>query len=111
MASASWRWHEAHVPVFRRGVIFPCVFINLRSKKFILVSILIIFFAVAEIWVNNSLAKLGGQFESTLNLQKSLMLENQLLENEIATEASLQKIASQSASLGFIKPLKVQYIR
>jgi len=86
-------------------------FINLRSKKFILVSILIIFFAVAEIWVNNSLAKLGGQFESTLNLQKSLMLENQLLENEIATEASLQKIASQSASLGFIKPLKVQYIR
>lgn len=84
---------------------------NWRSKRFIMVSFFLVVLAVAEIWVNNSVSSLSGQFENINNLQKNLTLENQLLENEIAKQESLQNIASQSSILGFKSPKTIQYLR
>lgn len=82
------------------------------SKKYIALIVISIFtLIVLEIWVQNSMILYGEKFEKMSELEKVLRMENQILENEIAKEGSLQNVASQSAELGFTKPENVQYIR
>lgn len=84
---------------------------SLKLKKVsIILTICMIFLILVEIWMNNRQVVYGGKFEEMSRLQQSLKLENQILENEIAKEASLINIASKSASLGFSKPKKVSYL-
>lgn len=82
------------------------------SKKyvaFIVFSLLTL--VVLEIWVQNSLVLYGEKFEKMSELERMLKMENQILENEIAKEVSLNNLASKSAELGFSKPENIQYIR
>lgn len=82
------------------------------SKKyvaFIIFSLLSLI--VLEIWVQNSLVLYGEKFEKMSELERILKMENLILENEIAKEASLNNLASKSAELGFSKPDNIQYIR
>lgn len=82
------------------------------SKKYIIIAAFcIICLVVLEIWVQNSLVLYGEKFEKISNLQDILKLENQILENEIARQSSLSKLASKSAELGFSRLEKIQYIR
>lgn len=82
------------------------------SKKYIFLStLLLIMLVVAEIWANNTLVNFGEKFSEISRLQQQLQLENNLIENDLATSSSLLSIASQSALLGFTKPKAVQYIR
>lgn len=82
------------------------------SKKFIaFIGCSILILIVLEIWVNNNMVLYGEKFEKISQLQRILKMENQILENEIAKNASLKNLASKSAELGFIKPETVQYIR
>lgn len=82
------------------------------SKKYFLLAILGLFIlTMTEIWVANAVASFGEKFAEISNLQQSLSLENQILENEIAQNASLNSVASQSAKLGFSKITSIQYIR
>jgi len=71
----------------------------------------LIVLVVLEIWVSHSLNSFGEKYQNIESLQKTLSLENEVLENEIAKESSISKIASQSASLGFSSPTNIQYIR
>ena len=81
-------------------------------KRYITLIILSLFvLTVIEIWASNTYVTYGEKFESLSNLSKELDLENQILENEIAKNASLNIVASKSASLGFSKPESIQYIR
>lgn len=82
------------------------------SKKFLLPTLASLFVLVLlQIWANNTVVTYGEKFQTISNLQKNLQLENQTLENQIAKEATLSKIATQSAALGFSKPESIQYIR
>lgn len=81
-------------------------------KKYL--SMGIVFFLVlmlVGIWASNNVAEYGEKFAKLSALAKSLSLENQVLENEIAKMQSLNDVASKSAGLGFSEPESIQYIR
>lgn len=81
-------------------------------KKYIAVTLLSLFIlTVTEIWASNTLVTYGDKFENLSFLSKGLEMENRILENDIAKHASLDSIASKSASLGFYPSESIQYIR
>lgn len=82
------------------------------SKKYIgLVIAGFFFLMLVEIWANNNVVTYGEKLQQLSSLSKSLSTENQILENEIAKQESLNKIASKSGELGFSSPESIQYIR
>ncbi|MCL5784019.1 MAG: hypothetical protein M1142_01530 [Patescibacteria group bacterium] len=82
------------------------------SKKYIgLAGITLFILMIAEIWASNNIVTYGEKFEKLSMLAKTLNLENQVLENEIAKRQSLGSVASKSAELGFSEPDSIQYIR
>lgn len=81
-------------------------------KRYIsLVVVCLFVLMLIEIWANNNVVEYGEKFEKLSSLAKTLNLENQILENEIAKQQSLSSIASKSAELGFSQPQSIQYIR
>lgn len=81
-------------------------------KKYISLALGVIFILMLiEIWVSNNIVTYGDKLEKLSNLSKTLTMENQILENEIAKTKSLQSISSKSAELGFSTPESIQYIR
>ncbi len=81
-------------------------------KKYIVLTVIGLFVLIlVEIWVNNTVITYGDRFEKSSFLQKSLKMENQVLENTIAVNSSLQVIASESAKLGFYRQQSIEYIR
>ncbi len=76
-----------------------------------LIIITLFILVIIEIWASNTMVTYGEKFESLFKLSKTLQMENQILENEIANNTSLISIASKSAQLGFLKPESIQYIR
>lgn len=82
------------------------------SKKYAgLVAICLFALMLVEIWTSNNVVTYGEKLEKLSSLAKTLSLENQILENEIAGRQSLSSIASKSAELGFSEPESIQYIR
>lgn len=83
-----------------------------KSKKYIYLACLgLLLLGVLEIWINNTLVTFGAKYEKITMLQEELMLENQLLEEDLAIELSLVNIATKSVGLGFLKPKDVKYLR
>lgn len=82
------------------------------SKKLVIsIAGCLLVLVLAEIWVSNTVITYGEKFEKLSNLQKALISENQILENEIAKETSLTNLSTKSAELGFSKLESIQYIR
>src|SRR5437660_470412 len=81
-------------------------------KKYItLVALSLLILTIAEIWASNTAVAFGEKYEKLSFLERSLKIENQILENKIAQNSSLATIASKSAELGFSKLGGIQYIR
>ena len=81
-------------------------------RSYIIIVVATLFtLAVIEIWASNTVIDYGGKYEKLFTLEKSLKMENQILENEVARNASLNVIASKSAELGFSAVQSIQYIR
>ncbi len=80
-------------------------------KYIMLVSISLLLLTVIEVWASNTAVAFGEKYEKLSNIEKTLKMENLVLENEIATNSSLKTIASKSAELGFSKLSSIQYIR
>ncbi len=82
------------------------------GKKYIgLIAAILFVLMLMQIWVNNSVVEYGEKLQKLSSLSKTLSMENQILENEIAKEQSLANVASKSAELGFFQPESIQYIR
>lgn len=82
------------------------------GKKYLILGLIGLFFLmVFEIWASNNVVTYGEKMERLTALSKTLSMENQILENEIAKRISLNDIASKSADLGFLEPESIQYIR
>ncbi|TSC87738.1 MAG: Uncharacterized protein G01um10147_424 [Microgenomates group bacterium Gr01-1014_7] len=81
-------------------------------KKIIGLTLGILFvLTLVEIWVSNTVVVYGEKFEELAALQTNLVMENQILENEIAKDSSLFNISSKSAQLGFSSQQSIKYIR
>lgn len=82
-----------------------------ESKKIIFLgSFLLGTLVVLQIWANNTIVNYGDKFEEIRQRETNLRLENQILENEIATTLSLDNIASASSTLGLEPSKDVQYL-
>ena len=82
------------------------------SKRYIVLSIVCLFvLLLVEIWAGNNVVAYGEKFDKLSSIAKTLHLENQILENEIAKYESLNNVASKSAELGFSQAESIQYIR
>lgn len=82
------------------------------SKKYIGLVVGSLFaLMLVQIWASNNVVTYGEKFEKLSSIAKTLSLENQLLENEIAKHESLNRVASKSGELGFSEPESIQYIR
>lgn len=84
---------------------------NFGKKYFVLALIGLFGLMIFEIWASNNTVTYGEKMEKLTSLSKTLIMENQILENEIAKKVSLNDIASKSAALGFLEPESIQYIR
>lgn len=82
------------------------------GKKYIsLIAVCLFVLVFFQIWTSNSVVTYGEKLENLLTLQRTLNLENQILENKIAKQEALSSVASKSAELGFSEPESIQYIR
>lgn len=80
-------------------------------KKMTFLSVLLlVVLSIMQIWANNTLAIYGAKLEEISQIDQSLQMENQVLENKIAILSSLNNIASKSATLGLGTPKSVQYL-
>ena len=84
---------------------------KIPKKYFILTIFGLLILALVQIWTNNTVITFSEKYEKLSILEKSLSLDNQILENEIAKHSSLSRIASKSAELGFYHNPSIQYIR
>jgi|SRR3989344_6884100 len=81
-------------------------------KKYIVLTIVsLLTLTLIEIWASNTVVAYGEKYEKLFAMERNLKMENQLLENEIAKNASLNIISSKSAELGFYSNQSIQYIR
>ncbi len=82
------------------------------SKRYLSLGLLVLFILMlTQVWASNNVVTYGEKLEKLSVLTRTLSLENQILENEIAKQESLNNIASKSAELGFSEPESIQYIR
>lgn len=81
------------------------------KKYLVLTSVVLFILILAQIWSSNRVIAFGEKYDKLSFLEKSLGMENQILENEIAKYSSLKIIASKSAELGFSPSISIQYIR
>lgn len=80
-------------------------------KKIIFSAIsLIVLTTILEIWAVNRLATYGEQITRLERTKQALVMENQVLENEIATKTSLKDVYEQSKNLGYEKIGKIEYL-
>lgn len=82
-----------------------------NKKITFLVGFFLIVLVIIEIWASHTVTTMGEKLQNIERVQRDLQIENQILENVIATHSSITNIASQSASLGLNSPKNVQYIR
>lgn len=80
------------------------------KKYFILGSLFLFALTILQIWASNTVVTYGDKFSKLSMLSRSLEMENQILQNEIAKNSSLYYVASKSAQLGFSKSESIQYI-
>lgn len=81
-------------------------------KNYIVITIASLFTLILiQIWTSNAVIVYGERYEKLQALEKNLRMENQILENEIAKDSSLNVVASKSAELGFYNNQSIQYIR
>lgn len=82
------------------------------EKKYISLGLFVFFvLMLVQVWASNNVANYGEKLEKLSVLAGALSAENQILENEIARQQSLNNIASKSSELGFSQPESIQYIR
>lgn len=81
------------------------------KKYIVLIIVSLLTLTIVEIWASNTVVAYGEKYEKLFAMERNLRIENQILENEIAKNASLNMISSKSADLGFYSNQSIQYIR
>lgn len=82
-----------------------------KKRIFLTLGISIISLTILEIWVVNRLSTYGEQLSKLKDAKSSLLIENQVLENQIAQETSLYYVEQNSKNLGFAKIKNIEYLK
>lgn len=80
-------------------------------KYMVLAAVCLFALVLVEIWASNTVIAYGEKYEKLSVMEKNLKMENQILQNEIARNSSLNVIATRSSELGFLSPQSIEYIR
>lgn len=85
----------------------------LKRKSAYVVSGILLFLSLSilEIWLVNRLVSFGQRMHQLMLAQTTLELENQLLENQLASKTSLNYLSLRSEQLGFASSKNVQYLK
>lgn len=83
---------------------------NLKKKAAILIVFAVLGGIVLEIWVTNRLVTYGEKIAEIQNAGAKLRMENQVLQNQISEQASLNQMKKYASGLGFRSGGKVEYI-
>lgn len=87
-----------------------CSLSDNQVMKYALLVIFILLILI-EIWVLNRLSTYGSVIQSLEVQKETLVLENRLLEMEIAKQSSLQGLEPKARSLGFESIRDLEFIR
>lgn len=80
-----------------------------KKKLIITLTAVIILTGVLQIWAINRLSTYGEQISQLEFAKGAILMENQLLENQIAAKNSLSQTNEVSKKLGFEKISKLEY--
>lgn len=80
-------------------------------KYMVLAAVCLFALVLVEIWASNTVIAYGEKYEKLSVMERNLKMENQILQNEIARNSSLNVIATRSSELGFLSPASIEYIR
>lgn len=78
---------------------------RLRRLFIVTGGLLILFTAIIEIWLANMVSNSGSQLVQLSIIKNRLILNNQLLEMQIASQSSLLTIEQKAKNKGFIHPV------
>lgn len=84
---------------------------TIKKKTLYFLLAVFVVFAVVEIWAVNRLSSFGDKISSLETTKEQLMLENQILENDIADNASLNRISGLADQTGLKKMSQIEYIK
>jgi hypothetical protein len=85
---------------------FDGLFSYRLKRLFILTgSLLILLTSILEIWLANMVSDSGAQLVQLAIIKNQLILENQLLEVQIASQSSFLTIEQKAKNKGFIHPV------
>lgn len=82
-----------------------------KKKILPIIIFLILSIVVVEIWAVNRLATYGTQISKLENAKQSLVLENQVLENQISQKSSLKLMDEKTQTLGFKRVKNIEVIK
>jgi hypothetical protein len=82
-----------------------------RKKLIIFCALLLIPLVILEIWSANRLATYGGKISSLGDIKSNLILENQVLENQIADKSSLLEVNQKARDLGLVTAHQTIYLQ
>lgn len=83
-----------------------------KTLKVIRIGVVIVaVFLFLEIWLVNNLSTFGGKIQQIKNAQAVVKLENQVLENRIAKNTSLNNVEEEAARLGFGSAKNLVYLK
>lgn len=82
-----------------------------RSSYVVSGILLFLSLTILEIWLVNRLASFGQRMHQLMLAQARLELENQLLENQLASKTSLNYLSLRSEQLGFVRGKDIQYLK
>lgn len=74
----------------------------MRRKTVFLIFMVVLFLAIAKIFLSAKMATVGGDLARVEKQKQVLGEQNRLLEAEIASSASLLRISQEAPKLGFL---------
>ncbi len=83
----------------------------LRKKIIVVLILLLVALSLVEIWVVNRLSTYGEQISKLEETKMSILLENQVLQNQIDEISSLNNVEDLVKDYGFEKVKNIEYIR
>lgn len=91
--------------------ITPGVVTKISRKKVLIIVIPMIFSLFLQLYVSNRAAGQGQELAKINSQIETAKRDNKILREEIASNASLQKIEVEGLALGLSKPESVEYIQ
>ena len=82
-----------------------------KRKIYIVSAVIILMAIIVEIWTVNRLSTFGQELNKLDQQKAALQLNNQVLQNEIAQDSSLQEISNESKNLGLQPIAHIQYLK